>query len=378
MPIRVVPHSAEYSDGVSAFNARMRAGGSKWGFYVDSEPDWIPKRPDAPVWREYHLAIEDDSCVRGAYALKPQRWLIKGQPEWVTDWQGPFTEGAVDVRYSALALRMIRDMLKKYPLLYSTGHGGADEPVVRLLRSLGWTLHATPFFLRVLRPYRFLRLNAYLRKNRLRAAMLDALAFTGLGALGIRALHASLAVRHAGARTEAVANVVEEFGTWTDDVWRTGSAAYECLAVRDSAMMNRLLPPTGWPGGTRLKIESRGRVVGWSVVHAKHMRNDARFGTLYVAQISDCFASPADAYDVIAATHEYVAGLGVDLVCSNQSHPAWAKALAKCGYVALHGRRIFAVSPQLQARMQPFETTVRGTHLTNMDGHGPHGFTEAD
>jgi hypothetical protein len=208
--------------------------------------------------------------------------------------------------------------------------------------------------------------------------MLDALAITGLGALGIRALHAASVIRHAGARAEASASVVEEFGDWTDDIWRSSSASYECIAVRDRAMMNRLLPRTGWPGGMRLKIESRGRVVGWSVVHAKRMHNDARFGALYVAQISDCFASPGDAYDVIAATHAYVASLGVDLVCSNQSHPAWTDAFQKCGYLALPGRRIFAVSPQLQARMEPFETTVRGLHLTNMDGHGPHGFTEAD
>jgi len=58
MPIRVVPHAAEHRDAVHAFNLRMRAGGSKWGFYEDSEPDWVPNRPDAAVWREYHLAIE--------------------------------------------------------------------------------------------------------------------------------------------------------------------------------------------------------------------------------------------------------------------------------------------------------------------------------
>ena len=196
MPIRVVPHSMEHKDAVHAFNLRMRAGGSKWGFYVDPEPDWIPKRTGASAWREYHVAVDDEGHVRGGYALKPQRWLIHGTPEWVTDWQGPFTEGAVDLRYSALGLRMIRDMLKKYPLLYSTGHGGDDEPVVQLLRSLGWTLHPMPLCLRIMRPYRFLRGNAYLRKSRRRALALDALAFTGLGSLGIGALHALLKLRH--------------------------------------------------------------------------------------------------------------------------------------------------------------------------------------
>ena len=91
MPIKLVPHSHEMMDAVEAFNQRMRAGGSQWGFYVDPNPDWIPKRDGAASWREYHLAVEDGEHVRGGYALKPQQWLIHGEIEWVTDWQGPFT-----------------------------------------------------------------------------------------------------------------------------------------------------------------------------------------------------------------------------------------------------------------------------------------------
>jgi hypothetical protein len=378
MPIRVVPHSLEHQRAVQAFNLRMREGGSKWGFYADPEPDWIPKRDGASAWREYHVAVDDDGHVRGGYALKPQRWLIRGQEEWVSDWQGPFTEGAVDLRYSALGLRMIRDMLKKYPLLYSTGHGGDEEPVVQLLRSLGWKLHPMPFCLRILRPYRFLRHNAYLRRSKARALALDALALTGLGAVGIGGLHAVLALKHSRSRPRATATVVDEFAGWTDEIWRASRSSYSCLAVRDSAMMNALLPRTGWPGGTRLKIEREGRAIGWAVVHAKRMLDEPRFGSLYVAQISDCFAAPADAPEVIAATHEHVAALGVDLVCSNQSHSAWVDAFRRAGYVVMQRRRLFAASPQLQARMEPFDTTAAGLHLTNMDGHGPHGFAETN
>lgn len=378
MPIRVIPHSIEHQDAVCAFNLRMQAGGSKWGFYTSPEPHWIPRQTGAAAWREYHVAVDDDGHVRGGYALKPQRWLIDGAPEWVTDWQGPFTEAAVDPRYSALGLRLIRDMLKKYPLLYSTGHGGDQEPLVLLLRSMGWTLYPMPMCLRILRPYRFLRHNAYLRKKRTRAMALDALAFTGLGWLGHAVLQTALKVRHARQRRRVEATVVEEFGEWADRLWDENRSAYKCLAVRDRAMMNTLLPRTGWPGGTRLKVERDGRVIGWAVVHAKRMQADPRFGSLYVAQVSDCFAAPPDAADVIAATDAYVAALGVDLVCSNQSHPTWVDAFEASRYWVLQRRRLFAISPALQARMAPFETMVLGLHLTNMDGHGPHGFTEAE
>src|SRR5262245_30034037 len=96
MPIEIVPHKAELSAAVAEFNERMNQGGSKWGFYTDPLPDWIPKlREDQKVWREYHLAVEDGTIVRGGYALKPQQWLIRGEIQIVTDWQGPFSEGAI-------------------------------------------------------------------------------------------------------------------------------------------------------------------------------------------------------------------------------------------------------------------------------------------
>ena len=157
MPIEIVPHSREFTPAVEAFNLRMREGGSKWGFYVDPEPDWIPRHEKAKTWREYHLAIEDGDKVRGGYAMKPQQWLINGSLEWVTDWQGPFTEAAVDVKYSPLMLRLLRTMQKEYPLLFSLGHGGTEEPIIELLRKMGWDLQGIPFCFYVLKPFRFLR-----------------------------------------------------------------------------------------------------------------------------------------------------------------------------------------------------------------------------
>lgn len=374
MTIKVVPHSEDFSAAVEAFNYRMREGGSPWGFYPDPIPDWMPKCDGAPAWREYYLAVEDDQIVRAGYALKPQQWWINGEVEWVTDWQGPFTEAAINPKYSALGLRLIRDMLAKYPLLYSLGHGGNDEPIVRLLRSMKWTLHETPFCLRVVKPNRFLRLNKYLRGKPWMKQGLDVLASTGTGHFGIKAVHAALAVRHGIARSQARAEVVDQFDERADALWERCRNEYACIAVRDRQMMNRLLPEHGWPGGTRLMIERDGNSIGWAVVHPKPMQDDHRFGNLFVGLVSDCFAAPQDAKDVIAATHDYLVSLGVDLICSNQSHPAWVAGFRSSGYLVLAGRRIFAASPQLRARLEPFSQTIHGLHLTNMDGHGPHGF----
>lgn len=376
MPIKIVPHAAAWKDAVLAFNHRMAEGGSKWGFYPDHEPDWIPKVEGANAWREYHLAVDDDKIVRAGYALKPQLWSIGGRNEWVTDWQGPFTEAAIDPKYSALGLRIIRDMLKKYPLLYSLGHGGNEEPIVQLLRTLGWTLYGTPFCVSVIKPYRFLRMNQYLRSKRLTRIMSDALAFSAIGSIAIRTLHAASRLRYHPRRFRSQARVVKSFGDWADEIWDSCKAEYACVAQRDKATMNALLPERGWPGGTRLLIELDDRVIGWSVVHYKKMEKDPRFGNLYVGLVTDCFGAPAAAAEIISATHRFLRVKGVDIVVANQAHPGWVSGFRANGYVILKDKRLFAISPQLKDRLEPFENTVQSLHLTNLDGHGPHGFAE--
>jgi hypothetical protein len=350
----------------------MHAGGSHWGFYVDAVPDWIPHRDGAKAWREYHLAVEDGDLVRGGYALKPQQWWVRGEVHMVADWQGPFSEGAVNARYSTLGLRMLRDMLKRYPFLYSLGHGSDEEPIVQLLKTLGWTLHNTPFCFRIIRPYRFLRLNRYLRKEPKKALALDLLAYSGLGTIGLPLVHAALRLR-APQRFASVARVVPEFGAWADTIWQDVRNQYECTAVRDRSMMNSLVPQGTWPFGTILRVDRGGSTLGWAVVVHKKMRRDPRFGALHVGCIADCLSATEHTGEVIHAAHEYLAGQGADLVYANQAHPAWVRGCEANGYVVLPNRRLFAISPKLD-NLLGAEALQYGLHLTNMDGHGPHGF----
>ena len=370
MPIDVVKYTPDRVPAVDAFNRRMREGGSQWGFYTDPVPDWIPYEEGARTWREYWLAVEED-IVRGAYALKPQQWLIDGEEAWLTDWQGPFTEADIDVKYSPLMLKLLRGMQKEHPLLFSLGHGGVDTPMVNLLRKMKWELWPVPFIFHVCKPYRFARLNKYLRENPKKRLALDIAAFSGAASVGVRLLQ-----RLQGrADRSATATVVDQFGDWTDELWARHSAEYSCLAVRDARMMNALMPAQGWPGGTRLKIDdSQGRTIGWSVVHHKALSDDERFGDLTVGLVSDCFASTADAPAVIGASHRYLTSQNVDMIYANMSHPAWINAFARNGYKVLENRRLFALSPGLKDKLMPAERFMQGIHLTNMDGHGPHGF----
>lgn len=373
MAIRIVPHSAELSGAVHEFNLRMRSGGSPWGFYVDPQPDWIPKRPGQNVWREYHVAVDEGNAVHGAFALKPQDWCVRGQTSVVTDWQGPFSEGSVNSKYSTLGLRLLRDMLSKQPRLYSWGHGGNEQPMVQILRKMGWLMHHTPFCLRVLRPARFLRLNAYLRGTPLRRAALDLLAFSGAGFLGLHALHSLLRLK-SFRQHRAAAVEVPDFGVWADALWERCKERYAALAVRDAASMNALAPAAGWPPVTRIRVERAGDIIGWALVMDTRMQGDARFGDLHVGSIVDCLADPADAGEVVAAATAFLRRRKVDIICSNQAHPAWARGFAENGYLVLPNRRLFAASPELRQLLEPFAETAQGLHLTNMDGHGPHGF----
>lgn len=371
MPIQVVPYTAEWVPSVLAFNDRLHATGTHWGWYGDPVDGWLPAR-DKKTWREHWLAVEDGSMVRGAYALKPHEWSIRGTPQLVVDWQGPVTEGLIDRRYNTLGLRLLREMLKRHPLLYSWGHGGLEQPMLQMLEKLGWLLHRTPFLLRVLHPVRFLRRNRLLRDTPVRRLALDVAAWSGAGSVGVRALHAARAFG-APRTPPARATVFDAFETWADELWLRCMPRYVAIACRDADTMNTLLPKGAWPPGLKLRIERDGRTLGWSVVLDTQMQDEPRFGDLRVGSVIDCLATPEDAEAVVGASLRFLRARGVDVVISNQSHPAWIAGFGAHGFEAIANRRVFAASPPLQAALAPFEEAQRGLHLTNMDGHGPMG-----
>ena len=378
MATRIVPHAEDKKDLVEAFNKRMRDAGSPWGFYVDPVPTWIPKTAeDQGVYRELWLAIKDDKDVVGGYALKPQRWLIKGEECTVTDWQGPISLGAIDNKYAALGLRLVRDMLKKQPLLFSWGHGGSDEKIVQMLRKMGWMMHDTPFLFRVCQPKNFLTKNAYLREDPKKAMAQDVLAFSGLGTIGFKALHAALRLRSMR-RFAAKASVVPEFGAWVDALWDRAKGRYDAIALRDADAMNALCPTEQrhdeWPEPTRLRITRGGADIGFAVVMDKQLAGDARFGDMRIGMIVDTFGLPEDAGAVVHAAFEHLRAKGVDMVMANQAHPGWVQGFEDAGFFKVDDRRIFCAAPALQAALEPFEQTKRGLFLSNLDGHGPMGF----
>lgn len=376
MAIRIVPHGEDKKPLVEAFNAKMKEAGSPWGFYVDPEPRWIPKSDGARAHREFWLALRDGEEVVGGYALKPQAWMVRGEERIVTDWQGPFSLGAIDNKYAALGLRMVRDMLKKQPLLFSWGHGGNEEKIVQMLRRMGWLLHETPFLFRVCQPKNFLRKNAYLREDPKKALAQDVLAFSGLGTIGFNALHAALRLKSLK-RFDSKAEEVPEYGPWVDEIWKRAKGRYDAVAFRDSATMNALLPReqrhSEWPQPVRLRIQRGGRDIGYAAVLEKQLTGDSRFGDMRVGMVVDTFGLPEDAGAIVWATFEFLRGMDVDMVMANQAHPGWVAGFEDAGFFKVEDRRIFCAAPGLQEALEPFDQCRRGLFLSNLDGHGPMG-----
>jgi hypothetical protein len=371
MSIRVVRHSEEFETAAKAFNDRMSLAGSSWGVYLHPDGDWLVKRSAPTVWREHYLAVDEIGEVRGGYVLKPQEWWIRGKPHTVTDWQGPVSEGSINSKYATLAVRLMREMAKAYPTLFSWGHGGADQPVVQMLEKMKWPMYGTPFCLLVLKPYRFARHNAYLRRTFAHRVILDLLAFSGIAYLAIRGFQLKRQTR-IGADSSVKATTFDRFEEWADELWEACKSKYTVIATRDSTSMNCLAPESDWPPVTRLRVEKAGAIVGWALVMETQMRSDVRFGSLHVGSLVDCLANPVDAGDVVRAATAFLAEKGVDIVVSNQSHPDWVRGFAENGYLVLPNRRLFVSTPQLRELLEPFEETALGLHLTNMDGHGPH------
>jgi hypothetical protein len=371
MPIQIVPYTEEWTPQVLAFNARLHATGTSWGWYGTPVDDWLPDRDHVKTWREHWLAIEDGASVRGAYALKPHEWCIKGEPHIVTDWQGPVSEGLIDARYSALGLRLLREMLKQRPLLYSWGHGGLEQPMLKMLEKLGWLLHPTPLCVRVTRPFRFLRENAFLRSTPVRRAALDTLAFSGAGSVGLRMLHGLAGLRGLRAARDVQAETFESFGPWADSLWERCRGDYQAIAARDASTMSLLVNPGRWSRAHKLRVLREGAVLGWAVVMDTPMQGDARFGSLRVGSIVDCLARPHDAVAIVRAAFAFLRARGVDLVVSNQAHPAWLRAFTANGFWLVPASRVFAASPALHSALEPWSDCRLGLHLTNMDGHGP-------
>ncbi len=328
---------------------------------------WLPKHDGVPVFQEHFVAVED-TVVRGAYIVRVQDFAFDGQIVRVGHYHLPISEGVVDRRYGLIGLQMLRDALARYPWLFSVGMGGYDEPVAQLEKHLKWQMVSCPFYFKVRHPRRFLRELTFLRQTRAHRAALDALAFSGLGWLG---LHSVQRLRRRS--TTLAATTWEEvrcFGEWADCIWAQAKNEYAMIGVRDARVLNTLYPQTDGRF-TRLKIRNGADDLGWIVLLDTQMRDHKHFGGMRVASIVDCLAIPGGEDRVVAAATAYVERTSADIIVTNQLARSWCQAMTAAGFLRGPSNFIFSVCPAVVARLQPFERSVERIHMTRGDGDGP-------
>jgi hypothetical protein len=372
MPITIQPYRPEHEPAVAEFNQRLRAAGEDENmvFYKSSEPRWLPRTDDSRIHNDFFVAVDATGhrpVVYGGYALKSQDFIFPdGQIRSIGYYHHPLSEGLVNKAHAIIGTLLLRDAMKRSPLLYCLGMGGYDRPLPQMLVRLGWAHFPVPFFFHVPSPTRFLRNMQVLRSSRMRSLLMDAAAWSGAGWAGSKLFQSYRSLR-APRSSATQCDQVSMFDEKTQDLWDQAKQTYSFTAVRDFEALRILFSATALPL-TRLTISRGGALIGWAVVGER--RKDAKYGNMRVGSVVDCFALPGEFLPVVRCATDALAQQGFDLILSNQSHEAWVEAFRAAGYLSGPSNFIFAASKKLAELLAPFEEVRPHMHFTRADGDG--------
>jgi hypothetical protein len=368
LPTAIQPYRKEHEPAVAEFNRRLQQASADRDlvFSEKANPRWLPVGGETPVWNEFFVAV-DGSFVRGAYGLKQEQIFIREKGVHnVACYHHALSEGIIDRTYASVGALLLRDALARQPLLYVLGMGGFENPLPKMLKALGFSLTLVPFYFRVVHPNTFLREMKALHSTPWRAILMNLAAATGTGWLAIKAAQAAASLR--GRPEDFIAEEVNEFSAWADDLWSEAKDSVSMAAVRDTNTL-RMLYPADDTFLTRVRVSRNGTAIGWAVVGER--RKDAtKFGGMRVGSIVDCWAAPEHALPVARAATQALEKRGVDLIASNQSHHVWGSALESSGFLKGPSTFIFAASKKLTELLQPLEKNKTSLHVTRADGDG--------
>jgi hypothetical protein len=260
--------------------------------------------------------------------------------------------------------------MREQPRLLALGLGGHGTPLARMLARLKWNGVTVPLLARLVKPGRALRELAPMRRTATRRAAANALAFTGSAWAGQRLLEGARRWRAPARRRGFVAERVETFGSWADDVWLNTRDHYTFAAARDAAMLNVALPMK-LSDTHCVRVRANGVDAGWACLVRHDFSSgapDPNFGRLTVGLIADAVARPADAAGVLDAAIGALIDLGVDLMFTNQLHPAWIAACRDRGFIAGPSNFAYYRSP---AAIALTSADVAGHHMNRGDCDGP-------
>lgn len=366
MSIVIEPYLERHEEAVEGFNQRLHGAGQKLKLFRRDDRSYLLKSEGSNLYQELFVALED-GVVRGGYILKHQPFSFPDSSiRSVGYYHHCLSEGIINHAYARVGSLLLMHAMRRVPLLFCLGMDGYGRPLPNMLVRLGWAHYLVPFYLRVLRPYRFLRGMQGLRTSALRRLAMDVAAYSGAGWVSMKVLRTVQAVRSPAVASFAVEEFAD-FSDWVNPLWEHSKSSYGLVATRDSQSL-RTLYPSSFSHLKKLRVVRDGRVLGWAVIGER--RKNPRWGDLRVGTIIDCWASPDDALTVIQAATAVLEQWGLDVIVSNQSHRAWCDALEKSGFLKTRSNFLFAASKNLAGLLQPFEQAKSAIHVTRADGDG--------
>jgi hypothetical protein len=330
--------------GIGRLNERLRAAGAHVPVYAD-DAGAGPHASD-PIRERLFVAVDGEE-VRGAVWLREQAFWVGGQRLEAGWAKYPVAESLIDRRFSGVPAALLLRLLREQPRLLALGLGGHGTPFARLLAGMGWTGTTVPFQFQLVRPARALREIRYGGDGPGWRLLRRLLAYSGAGWAGYRVMTGARSRSGGRAASPCQVEVTPTFASWADDIWLRNHVKYGFVGVRDRALLERLYP-TDFAGLTRLKVSRAGEPVGWACVLRVDLRSTAgheHFGRLSVGLVADAFAPPEEARVVLEAGVRHLRDSDVDVIFSNQSHPAWVAGLRSLGFLEGPSNFAFYRSP---------------------------------
>src|ERR1700691_4353932 len=112
---------------VKALNERLRAGGVTHQLSANPDEGEVSRGAWEGVVLQNYVAADGD-FVRGGYTLIWQNALVGGQIRRLAFLQIPLSEGIIERKYASLGLLLLKDAMRRAPLLFGLGMGGFALP----------------------------------------------------------------------------------------------------------------------------------------------------------------------------------------------------------------------------------------------------------
>jgi hypothetical protein len=368
MSLKLTAYKDEHKDEVALFNGRMQKGGSHTRLPADPQLDWLPMKDNSNIEQVPFIAIDKTGQVRGGVILKRQDFLIDGTKINIASYKYPLSEGIINPKYSIVGVQILRQALKIQPRLFGLGMGSLNLPYAQVLKAARWFLVPVPFWYLVVDANKFLKNIYILQSTPIRSLFSNALRVTGIGKIALTVLR--LWFKWKKTNPEISYETIDKFGDWTDKIWEEGKNLYNLLAVRNSDYLDRLYPEKETKF-IRLKIVSKGKPVGWSILLNTSMNGHKYFGDMQVGTIVDCFSSPSFESDVISASRDYLVKHRANIIISNQSSDRWCYAMKNAGTISGPTNFFLALSPKLIDDLDCVNGGIGNFHINRADGDGP-------